>query len=310
MECYIEQDRNAMEGSMDVGFIGVGRMGKAMTRNLLKAGHRVRAWDTSRAALDEIAKDGAEIAASACDAFRGDAVMSMLPNDEAMRATFVTGDALPGGGTSTVHVNSATASVACVRELARIHAERGVPYVSAPVYGRPEMAAERNLNIMAAGDAAAIARVQPLFDAIGKKTWRLGEAPPNANVAKIAGNLMVACILEAMGEAAALARAYGMQPSDVLDPVVGSIFDVPVYRIYSGLISSGKFEPPGFDLVLGLKDAKLALDAGEAAHVPLPFASVLRDNYLDALAHGDAAKDWSSVSQVAARRAGLEGKGG
>lgn len=289
---------------MDVGFIGVGRMGKAMTRNLLKAGHRVRAWDTSRAALDEIAKDGAEIAASARDAFRGDAVMSMLPNDEAMRATFVTGDALPGGGTS------ATASVACVRELARIHAERGVPYVSAPVYGRPEMAAERNLNIMAAGDAAAIARVQPLFDAIGKKTWRLGEAPPNANVAKIAGNLMVACILEAMGEAAALARAYGMQPADVLDPVVGSIFDVPVYRIYAGLISSGKFEPPGFDLVLGLKDAKLALDAGEAAHVPLPFASVLRDNYLDALAHGDAAKDWSSVSQVAARRAGLQGKGG
>ena len=100
MESYIEQDRNAMEGSMDVGFIGVGRMGKAMTRNLLKAGHRVRAWDTSRAALDEIAKDGAEIAASARDAFRGDAVMSMLPNDEAMRATFLTGDALPSGGTS------------------------------------------------------------------------------------------------------------------------------------------------------------------------------------------------------------------
>ena len=177
---------------MEVGFIGVGRMGKAMARNLMKAGHRVRAWDTSKAALEEIARDGAEIAASARDAFRGDAVMSMLPNDEAMWATFVTGGALPGGGTSTVHVNSATASVACVRELAKVHAARGVPYVSAPVYGRPEMAAERNLNIMAAGDAAAIARVQPLFDAIGKKTWRLGEAPPNANIAKIAGNLMVA----------------------------------------------------------------------------------------------------------------------
>src|SRR6266508_3579811 len=242
---------------MEVGFIGVGRMGKAMARNLLKAGHRVRAWDTSKAALEEIAKDGAEIAASARDAFRGDAVMSMLPNDEAMRATFVAGDALPSERTSTVHVNSATASVACVLELTKIHAARGVPYVSAPVYGRPEMAAERNLNILAAGEAAA------------------------------------------------LARAYKMQPSDVLDPVVGSIFDVPIYRIYAGLISSGTFEPPGFDLLLGLKDAKLALDAGEQVNVPLPFASVLRDNYLDAIAHGDAAKDWSSVSQVAARRAGL-----
>ena len=117
---------------------------------------------------------------------------------------------------------------------------------------------------------------------------------------------MVACILEAMGEAAALARAYRMAPAEVLDTVVGSIFDVPVYRIYAGLIGSGKFEPPGFDLRLGLKDAKLALAAGEEVNVPLPFASVLRDNYLDAIAPGDESKDWSAMSRVAARRAGLE----
>ena len=294
---------------MDVGFIGIGRMGKAMARNLLKAGHRVRAWDTASKALDEIKQDGAEIAASARDAFGGDAVISMLPNDAAIRETFITGDALPAAGSSTIHVNSATASIACVDELTRVHAAKGVPYVSAPVYGRPEMAAERNLNVLAAGDAAALARVQPLFDAIGKRTWRLGDAPRNANVAKIAGNLMVACMLEAMGEAAALARAYDMAPSAVLDPVVGSIFDVPIYRIYAGLVGSGRFEPPGFDLLLGLKDAKLALDAGENARVPLPFASVLRDNYLEAIAHGDAGKDWSAISTVAARRAGLERRG-
>ena len=114
---------------------------------------------------------------------------------------------------------------------------------------------------------------------------------------------MVARILEAMAEAAALARAYRMEPADVSNTVVGSIFDVPVYRIYAGLISSGKFEPPGFDLLLGLKDAKLALAAGEEVNVPLPFASVLRDNYLDAIAHGDEKKDWSAMSRVAARRA-------
>jgi 3-hydroxyisobutyrate dehydrogenase-like beta-hydroxyacid dehydrogenase len=147
--------------------------------------------------------------------------------------------------------------------------------------------------------------VQPLFDAMGRKTWHLGETPSNSNVAKIAGNLMVACVLEAMGEAAALARAYQLAPAEVLNVVVTSIFDVPVYRIYAGLIGSGKFEPPGFDLRLGLKDAKLALEAGEERNVPLPFVSVLRDNYLDALAHGDEHKDWSVISQVALRRAGL-----
>jgi 3-hydroxyisobutyrate dehydrogenase-like beta-hydroxyacid dehydrogenase len=289
---------------MDIGFIGVGRMGRVMVRNLLAGGHRVRAWDMSSDALNEIRKAGAQTATGATDAFRGEAVISMLPDDDAMRATFLDAAVLRGG--APIHVNMATASIACTDELAAAHAANGVVYVSAPVFGRPEMAAERNLNILAAGDPQAIERVQPLFDAMGRKTWRLGPEPRNSNVAKIAGNLMVACVLEAMGEAAALARAYRMVPADVLDTVVGSIFDVPVYRIYSGLISSGKFEPPGFDLRLGLKDAKLALDAGEEVNVPLPFASVLRDNYLDALAHGDAAKDWSAMSRVAARRAGLE----
>lgn len=289
---------------MQVGLIGVGRMGKAMARNLMKAGHRVLAWDISQVSLNEIKRDGAAIAANAKEAFSGDAVISMLPNDAAMRATFLDGDLLRVG--APIHVNMATASVACAGDLADAHAKAGVPYLSATVYGRPEMAAERNLNILAAGDPAVIAKVQPLFDAMGKRTWQLGSDPRNSNVAKIAGNLMVACILEAMGEAAALARAYKMDPNTVLDVVVGSIFDVPIYRIYSGMIANGRFEPPGFDLVLGLKDAKLALEAGEAAAVPLPFASVLRDNYLDAIAHGDSAKDWSAISRVAARRAGLE----
>ncbi|HEY1362628.1 MAG TPA: NAD(P)-dependent oxidoreductase [Xanthobacteraceae bacterium] len=292
---------------MDVGFIGVGRMGQVMARNLLRAGHSVRAWDSSQHALDEIGRHGAQSASSAGDAFRGEAVISMLPNDEAMRAVFLHGSVLARPGPA-IHVNMATASVECTDDLAAAHGKSGIAYVSATVFGRPEMAAERNLNIMAAGDPNAIDRVQPLFDAMGRKTWRLGREPRNSNVAKIAGNLMVACIIEAMGEAAALAGAYRMPPAEVLDVVVSSIFDVPIYRIYAGLIGSGRFEPPGFDLRLGLKDAKLALAAGEEVNVPLPFASILRDNYLDAIAHGDEDKDWSAVSRVAARRAALEGR--
>jgi 3-hydroxyisobutyrate dehydrogenase-like beta-hydroxyacid dehydrogenase len=289
---------------MEVGFIGVGRMGHVMVRNLLKAGHRVRVWDVSAAAMESIEKHGATIAANFKDAARGDAIISMLPTDEVMRSLFLDAGVLQSMG-SSVHVNMATASVQCANDLAAAHAKHSVAYVSAPVFGRPEMAAERNLNIMAAGDPAAIDRVQPLFDAMGKKTWRMGEVPSQSNVAKIAGNLMVACVLESMGEAAALARAYKMPPEDLLNVVVSSIFDVPVYRIYAQLIGSGQYEPPGFDLRLGLKDAKLALAAGEEANVPLPFASVLRDNYIDALAHGDGGKDWSVIAQVSTRRAGL-----
>lgn len=291
---------------MDVGFIGVGRMGRPMVRNLTDAGHRVRAWDASRHALEEAAACGAIMAASARDAFGGDAVISMLPNDEAVRDVFFKGDLLPPAGSSLVHVNMATVSMQCARELAELHAAQRVGYVSAPVFGRPELAARREINILAAGNAEAVARVQPLLDAIGKKTWHLGEEPSNANVTKIAGTLMIACVVEALGEAAALARAYRMPPADLLNVVVRSLFEVPTYRIYADLIGGQKFEPPGFDLRLAMKDSRLILSAGDAVNLPLPFASVLRDNYLDALAHGDGHKDWSVMTRVATRRAALD----
>lgn len=291
---------------MEVGFIGAGRMGRVMIANLVRAGHRVRAFDAASDAVAAAVQAGAQAAASAADAIGGDAVISMLPNDKAMRAVFGPGGVLPEGGSTTVHVNMATASVDCATDLTAFHAERGIAYVAAPVFGRPEMAAERHINIMVAGDDAAIARVQPLFDAMGKKTWRLGPDPHQANVTKIAGNLMVACMLEAMGEASILAKAYGLEPQTVLDTVVSSLFDVPIYRIYSKFIGGREFEPPGFDMRLGFKDAKLALDAGEAANAALPFASALRDIYLEALAHGGEGKDWSGLTEVGLRRAALD----
>jgi 3-hydroxyisobutyrate dehydrogenase-like beta-hydroxyacid dehydrogenase len=290
---------------MEIGFIGVGRMGSAMARNLIVAGHRVRAWDTSAQALHALAADGATIATGAGDAFRGDAVISMLPNDDAMRTVFLDGGILESGS-AKVHINMATASLEVARELAAHHAARGIAYVAATVWGRPDVAAAGKLSIVAAGDPVAIAKVQPLFDVIGQKTYNVGAEPSRANVAKIAGNLMVACAIEGIAEAAALVRGHGMSAPEVLDAIITSLFNVPVYRGYGDMIGKRQYEPAGFDLVLGLKDVRLALAAGEEVNVPLPFASVLRDTFLDAIANGDAEKDWSAIARVAARRAGLE----
>jgi len=291
---------------MQVGMIGVGRMGSAMARNLLKAGHLLTVFDTAKEPLRELEKAGATVAANAEDAFKGDAVISMLPNDEAMRVVFIDGDVLPTGGSSTIHVNMATASVACAEELTALHKARGVPYVAATVWGRPDAAAAAELSIAVAGDAKAIDKVQPLLDVLGRRTTRVGDEPRMANVAKIAGNLLVASAIEAMGEAAALVRGYGMSAPDFLDLIVTALFEVPVYRGYAEQIGSGVYEPPGFDMKLGFKDVRLALAAAEKANVPLPFANVLRDAFLDALAHGGEKKDWAAIAEVAARRAGLE----
>ncbi len=246
-----------------------------------------------------------KIAADAHDAFRGDALFSMLPNDDAIRQVFMVDRLRPASGTP-VHVNMATASVQLAKDLAAYHAEQNVPYVAATVWGRPDVAAAGKLSIVVAGDPRAIARVRPLLDVIGQRTWHVGDEPSRANLAKIAGNLMVACAIEAIAEAAALVRAHGMSAPEVLDAIITSLFNVPVYRGYSDMIAQQQYEPPGFDLVLGMKDVRLALKAGEEANVPLPFASILRDSFMDAIANGDAHKDWSAIARVAARRAGLQ----
>jgi 3-hydroxyisobutyrate dehydrogenase-like beta-hydroxyacid dehydrogenase len=278
-------------------------MGTAIATNLLNAGHRVRVWNRTVERAHALTELGAQVVETPAHAFAGDAVLSMLGDDAAARAVFDPA-LLEHAPRGLIHVNLATISVACAEELVREHALRGLNYVAAPVMGRPDVAAAAKLTIMAAGPAEAIDRVQPLFDAIGQKTWRLGSLPQHANVMKLAANFMLASAVETLGEASALLGGYGVAMSDFLDVMTNSVFPGPVYQGYGKLIAQGCYEPAMFKARLGLKDVRLALAAGEAASTPLPIASVVRDSLLDAIAHGDGDKDFAVLGQVAARRAG------
>jgi 3-hydroxyisobutyrate dehydrogenase-like beta-hydroxyacid dehydrogenase len=279
-------------------------MGSAMAANLLKAGHEVAIWSRRPEPADALRKLGARVAASPAEAFGGDAFFAMLSDDAATRAVLVDGG-LIGASPQTVLVNCATISVALAEELAAMREKAGAPYVAAPVFGRPDAAAAAKLHIVAAGDPAAIAKVQPLFDALGQKTWIVGERPVQANVVKICGNFTLASAIEALSEAAALANSYGVPSKTMLGLLSGTLFDSPAYRGYGALITERKFEPAGFRLKLGFKDVRLALAASEAADVPLPFGAVLRDVFVEAIAHGLGDVDWSAISEVAQRRAHL-----
>lgn len=294
---------------MNIGFIGLGAMGGAMAGNLLKAGHAVTVWNRSSAAMEPLVALGATVAKTPAEAARGEAVLSMLANDQAVRAVILDGGVLDAMAAGAVHVNHATVSVALAKELAQLHAERGVAYVAAPVFGRPDVAAAGKLNILAAGQGEAIEHVRPLLEAMGSKVWPLGDAPERASVAKIAGNFMLASAIESMAEASALTRAHGISAADFLEVMTGTLFAAPAYQGYAKLIAERRFKPAGFALPLGYKDVGLALAAGDAARVPLPFAGVLRDSLLEALAAGDEDVDWSVLSQVAARRANLDERG-
>lgn len=290
---------------MDVGFVGLGAMGKGMAANLVKAGHAVRAWNRSRGPLDELAREGALPTTSPRDVFAGDAVVSMLADDDALRSVIAEAHVLDGAPRGLIFVNMATISVALAQELSELFRGRGIGYVAAPVFGRPDAAAAGKLHIVVAGDAAAVALVQPLLDAMGQKSWSVGAEPYRANVVKLAGNFMIAAAIATMGEAAALTEGYGVRAADLFDMLTKTIFSAPIYANYSAMIAEKRYHPPGFTLTLGLKDVRLALAAGESVHAPLPIASVLRDDFLDAIAHGQSDQDWSSIAEVARRRAGL-----
>ena len=292
---------------MDIGFIGLGHMGSAIAARFLQAKHTVRVWNRSPEGARRLGEAGAKVVATPEEAFKGDAVFSMLGDDNALRAVLLESGLLERVTRETVpvHVNMSTVSVAFAEELTARHTERGISYIAAPVMGRPDVAAAGKLNIMAAGPKAALERVQPLLDVVAQRVWNYGEVPLRANVVKIAMNFMLGAACEAMGEAAALVSGYDVKPGELFDLATHSVFPGPIYEGYGRLIAEAKFEPAGFKARLGLKDIRLAIAAAEAVTTPLPMASQMRDALLEALTRGEGDKEFGVVlGRGAMRRAG------
>jgi len=287
---------------MDIGFVGVGSMGAAMIPNLVKAGHQVSVWNRSAAAVSSL--DGVAVLPSPQAAFTKEVVVTMLSDDVAVRSVIIDSGAITSARKGSVHVMMATISPALVEELKTLHAASGIAYVAAPVMGVPAVAAQAQLNILAAGDPVDVATVQPLFDALGRKTWRLGEDQVHANIAKIAANMMITLAIQAMGEATALVAHYGLGAGDFLEVMTNTVFASPSYQRYGGYIATDTYEP-GFKLTLGLKDVTLALDAARAKGAALPAAAIVRDTMATAVEQGFGAKDWSILAKVTRQKAGL-----
>jgi 3-hydroxyisobutyrate dehydrogenase-like beta-hydroxyacid dehydrogenase len=291
---------------MKVGFIGLGAMGSGIAANILRAGHQVVAWNRSPGPTRALAEQGATAAGKPEEALQADALFSMLASDAALREVGLDGDLLDRAPRGLLHVNMATISVAFARELHEAHIGRGLRYVASPVFGRPDVAAAGKLTVVAAGAAKDIELVRPILEKIGARLTVVGDRPEQANLFKIAGNFMIASALETMGEAAALLRKGDVDPANFFDVLTAGLFSAPVYQVYSKLVVERKYEPAGFKLSLGLKDAGLTLAAARELEVSLPLASVIHDHYVEAKAAGWGDKDWSSLARLAAARAGLK----
>ena len=288
---------------MRVGFIGLGHMGSGMAQSLIRAGHEVTAYNRTRARAEAL--DGASVAATVAEACRADAVFTMLANDEAVEAVALGNggivESLPKGA---IHISSSTISVALSERLAAAHAKADQRYVVATVLGRPDRAAEGQLFVIGAGAPAALNEVKPLLDAVGQGTTEFGERPSNANLVKLSANFLFATVFESLGEAVALVARGGIDKRHYVDFLTSTMFGSPAYKVYGGLVAADEEPPVGFAAPLGFKDIRLALAAAEKLNVPMPFASVLHDRFVELIATRGENHDWSAVGRMALRDSG------
>jgi 3-hydroxyisobutyrate dehydrogenase-like beta-hydroxyacid dehydrogenase len=292
------------EMNMQVGFIGLGRMGSAMAANLIRAGHQVTVFNRTPGKAEALAALGGKVARDIAEVCQGEAVFTMLANDEAVKNVLYGGilENLPRGA---IHISSSTISVALSERLASEHAERGQRFVAAPVFGRPEAAADRKLFVAAAGAEDAVHDVMALLEAISQRVTVLSETPSTANLVKLSSNFLTASVIESLGEALAIVSKAGIDRGQYLDFLTSTVFSAPVYRTYGTLIAQDEPSPIGFAAPLGLKDIRLLLAAGDTLGVPLPLASLLRDRFLTLVARYGEALDWSAIGKLPRRDAGV-----
>ena len=292
---------------MKVGFIGTGRMGQAMARRLIEAKHEVGVYNRTAAKAKPLTDAGARLLPSIAEAARyGEAVYSMLADDAALEdVTFQDGGLLASVPKGGIHVCAGTHGVPVIRKLKAAHAEKGQMLLVAPMFGRPELVSSGQANIVASGAAEAMARCKPLFDAVGRRTFEAGVDPEAATAIKIANNFVLGCAIEAMGEGFSLVRKYGVAPQVFNEVMTDGLFACSAYKAYGKIIVEESYDRVGQMAILGLKDANLALAAGEAVGVPLPSGNVWRDRLVGAVAHGDGGKDWAVMALEQARASGL-----
>lgn len=293
---------------MKVGFVALGRMGSAMARRLVEAGHDVAVFNRSAGKTGPLAELGARVEDNLKALCQGrDLVVTMLPSDEALLDV-----ALGSGGLvesldpAGVHMACGTHGVAAIEAIDSAHGAARQVLVGVPVLGRPELAATGELGLLPAGPQPVIDGLKPVLDALGNKVFRAGDNPASAAAVKLAHNFVLGCAIEAIGEGMALTRKYGAEPALFRDVLTRGLFSCSAYEIYGGIIASEDWDNVGASAAIGLKDADLVIEAGERAGVPLPSVHIWHDRLAAACARGDGGLDWSIMAREQFAASGLK----
>jgi 3-hydroxyisobutyrate dehydrogenase-like beta-hydroxyacid dehydrogenase len=293
---------------MKVGFIGLGRMGQGMAGRILAAGHDLLVSDPMPGQTDGLVEAGAVAAASpAAATVDRDVVISMLPSDKVLSIVLEGENGLlENMPSSCIHMASGTHGVPAINAAAKAHAAAGQTFVACPVLGRPDLAAEGLLKVVPAGPTEAVDKLVPIMEAISQQIFRAGEMQQSAAAVKIANNFVLGCAIETMGEALSLVEKLGVDPKLFFAVMTQGLFSAPAYEVYGKFIVDKNWDSHGATAVIGCKDADLAIEAAEAADVPLPSVHIWRDYLQSAIDRGEGDLDWAVMAREQARASGLE----
>jgi len=296
-----------MSEDLRVAFVGLGKMGAGIARNIQKAGFPLTVYNRTASKTEPFVEAGAAMAASAREAAAGaDVVLTSLMGDESVKAVVEGSEGvLAGLSPGAIHVGTSTISPACATELARLHAAHGSKYIAGPVLGRPDVAEAGELRTFVAGDQDAIARCSALFESYSQMVVPVGTEPSVANAVKIRINYMVASVIELMGQVYTFGEKSGIAAPH-LALIMKTLFSQPQLQEYAERIQARNFEPGGFAMTAGLKDVDLFLKAAGDLRVALPYANIVRDKLLTAVVHGMEEHDWSGIYEITRRQAGLD----
>jgi 2-hydroxy-3-oxopropionate reductase len=289
-----------------IAFVGLGIMGKPMSKNLLKAGHSVVVFDVAPAPVADVVAAGGTAAKSSKEAAsQADVIITMLPDGPEVEAAVLgPGGILEGAAKGSTVVDMSSISPVVAQKVGAACAAKGVEFLDAPVSGGEPKAIEGTLAIMVGGDAKTFEKIEPILKNMGASVTLTGPVGAG-NVTKLANQIMVACNIAAMGEALTLATKAGLDPEVVFNAVKGGLAGSTVLNAKAPMVISRNFQP-GFRIALHQKDLRNALLAAESMKVSLPLTGAVQNMLMALMNDGKGGLDHSAIVTFVEKMAGVE----
>lgn len=285
--------------SPEIGFIGLGSLGTPIAKNILASGHSFHVYNRTASRTKALTEKGAKLKTSIAQLAKECNIVFTIVSDDAALKEVCEGDngLLKNLRRESIHISMSTILPQTAADLAALHRQHGQHYLAAPVFGRPEAAAAKKINFVISGEEKIRNAVEPLLkDAGAAGVWHFGDQVTAANTVKLCGNFLIAGALEAIGESIHLASESGVNPGQMWNMFLQTIFNAPVYHTYSAIILEKKFEPAAFTAKLGLKDLDLVLEQAASVKQRMPLAEMLKTNLQKLVTAGKGHEDWSAVS--------------